>query len=59
MFLKMYSDYFDVPPPQSDSEAKKLASKIKKWISDGRPKPDDMNNEEPKKQKGMFGRFGK
>ena len=30
---------FDVAPPESDSEAKNLAKKIKKWINDGRPKP--------------------
>ena len=34
-----YADMYDVPPPETDDEAKKLATKIKKWIQDGRPKP--------------------
>lgn len=37
--IEKYSALFDVPPPESDDEARKLASKIRKWISDGRPKP--------------------
>ena len=36
--IEKYSELFDVPPPESDDEARKLASKIRKWISDGRPK---------------------
>ena len=34
-----YADMYDVPPPETDGEAKSLANKIKKWIQDGRPKP--------------------
>jgi fused signal recognition particle receptor len=30
---------YDVPPPETDAQAKKLATQIKKWIQDGRPKP--------------------
>ena len=30
---------YDIPPPETDNEAKKLANQIKKWIKDGRPKP--------------------
>lgn len=37
--IEKYSALFDVPPPENDDEARKLASKIRKWISDGRPKP--------------------
>ncbi|MDE1726253.1 MAG: signal recognition particle-docking protein FtsY [Thaumarchaeota archaeon] len=37
--IEKYSDLFDVPPPTSDSEARNLAAKIRRWISDGRPKP--------------------
>ncbi|MGI0086563.1 MAG: signal recognition particle-docking protein FtsY [Nitrosotalea sp.] len=37
--IEKYSELFDVHPPENDDEAKKLASKIRKWISDGRPKP--------------------
>ena len=59
MTLTNYSDLYDVPPPENDSQAHNLASKIKKWISDGRPKPGDMtNDDESKKKKGsLFGRF--
>ncbi|MGI0101332.1 MAG: signal recognition particle-docking protein FtsY [Nitrosotalea sp.] len=37
--IEKYSELFDVRPPENDDEAKKLASKILKWISDSRPKP--------------------
>ena len=37
--INEYADLFDVPPPESDSEAKNLAKKIRNWISNGRPKP--------------------
>jgi fused signal recognition particle receptor len=63
--INLYSDLFDVPPPENDSQAHQLSSKIKKLISDGRPKPGDLTSEEnevkePKKKKGsMFGRFRK
>jgi len=52
--IEKYSDLFVVPPPETDSDAVKLANKIRKWISDGRPKPaetteeDDMKIEETK-----------
>ncbi len=56
-----------MPPPQNDKDAKELSSKIRKWISDGRPKPDEIikNNSElkesnnPKKKRSLFGRFSK
>ena len=62
--INKYADMYDEPPPESDSQAKDLASKIRKWIADGRPKP----GEEPKKQddadkskkkRSLFGRFKK
>ena len=37
--IEKYSDLYDVPPPETDDEARKLASKIRKWVSEGRPKP--------------------
>ena len=37
--INNYADLYDVPPPETDNEAKSLANKIKKWIQDGRPKP--------------------
>ncbi|MGI0047576.1 MAG: signal recognition particle-docking protein FtsY [Nitrosotalea sp.] len=42
--IEKYSDLYDVSPPGSDDDARKLAAKIKQWISDGRPKP--TNDEE-------------
>ncbi len=58
-----YSDWYDVPSPENDQEATQLAKKIKKWISDGRPKPDESssNNEdfEKTKKRSLFGRFRK
>ena len=59
---------YDIPPPESDVEAKTMASEIKKWISQGRPKPGQESNddayqndndssvkEKPKKKRGLFG----
>ena len=37
--INNYADLYDVPPPETDKEAKKLAAQIKKWIQDGKPKP--------------------
>ena len=58
-----YSDLYDIPPPENDQEAIQLAKKIKKWISDGRPKPgessSDAEDSEKPKKRSMFGRFRK
>ena len=35
--IKKYADLYDEAPPESDSQARVLAKKIRKWISDGRP----------------------
>ena len=66
--IEKYSDLYDVPPPESDKDAKNLAEKIKKWISQGRPKPDESAKEQeigeetvtqedvkPKKKHSLFG----
>ncbi len=68
--IEKYSDLYDVQPPESDDEARRLASKIKQWIYNGRPKPaeeeKDVTEEEieekeiteeekPKKKRSMFG----
>ena len=68
--IEKYSDLYDVPPPETDDEARNLASKIKQWISNGRPKPTkeekDVIEEEieekevseddkSKKKRSMFG----
>jgi fused signal recognition particle receptor len=65
--INNYADWYDMPPPQNDKDAKELSSKIRKWISDGRPKPSETikNNSElkesnnPKKKRSLFGRFSK
>ena len=67
----MYSDLYDVPPPENDNEAIKLGNKIRDWIKNGKPKPgetltnedkdDDKQeqDENPKKKRGRFGFFRK
>ena len=49
--IAVYSDKFDVPPPENDDEASDLARKIRKWIQDKRPDPvdddiDDTHNDD-------------
>ena len=67
--IEKYSNLFDVPPPENDDQAKKLASNIRKWVSDGRPKKqeqqvelkttkekiEEMDDEKPKKKRSLFG----
>jgi len=69
--ITKYSDLFDIPPPESDAEAIKLGNTIRKWIKDGKPNPGESKvvssdnedihkqdkEEEPKKKRGLFGRF--
>ena len=38
--INVYADWYDQPPPENDQQAKELANKIKKWIAEGKPKPD-------------------
>jgi len=38
--INLYADLYDEPPPENDQQAKELSMKIKKWIADGKPKPD-------------------
>ena len=64
--INNYADMFDVPPPQNDKEAKEMASKIRKWMSDGRPKPgeekksnSELEESKAKKKRSLFGRFSK
>jgi len=38
--INKYADLYDEPSPENDQQAKELSAKIKKWISDGRPKPN-------------------
>lgn len=37
--INKYADLYDEPPPETDSQARELAKKIRKWVSDGRPNP--------------------
>ncbi|MFZ0184705.1 MAG: signal recognition particle-docking protein FtsY [Nitrosotalea sp.] len=67
--IENYSDFFDAPPPENDEQARKLASDIKKWISQGRPKKQEqqveskttkeeiaeIDDEKPKKKRSLFG----
>ncbi|HLC09849.1 MAG TPA: signal recognition particle-docking protein FtsY [Nitrosopumilaceae archaeon] len=63
--IQKYSKLFDIPPPENDKEAVELATKIKKWISQGRPKAGEEQVEEkqtlqqedtkPKKKHSLFG----
>ena len=63
--IQKYSKLFDIPPPENDKEAVELATKIKKWISQGRPKAGEEQVEEkqtlqqedtkPKKKRSLFG----
>ena len=61
--IEKYSKLFGLSPPENDEEARELATKIKKWISQGRPKTEDEIKEEilkeddtkPKKKRSLFG----
>ena len=44
--IEKYSDIYEVPPPENDKDARDLAAKIKKWISQGRPKPNESVKEQ-------------
>ena len=37
--INKYADLYNEAPPESDSQARELAKKIRKWVSDGRPSP--------------------
>ena len=61
--IEKYSELFDISPPENDKEAMELASKIKKWISQGRPKTELLEDQQtieqqdtkPKKKRSLFG----
>lgn len=38
--ISLFAKLYDEPPPENDKQAKELSIKIKKWIADGKPKPD-------------------
>lgn len=61
--IQKYSELFDMLPPENDKEAMELAAKIRKWISQGRPKSELLEEEQtmesedtkPKKKRSLFG----
>jgi fused signal recognition particle receptor len=67
--IEKYSDLYDVPPPENDDQARKLASNIRKWISAGRQNIQEqkvelkiekeeireIKDEKPKKKRSLFG----
>lgn len=54
--IQKYSEIFDIPPPENDKEAIELAIKIKEWISQGRPKDsEEQEDTKPKKKRSLFG----
>ena len=67
--IEKYSDIFNASPPENDEQARKLASDIKKWISQGRPKKqeqqvesktiteeiEEIGDEKAKKKRSLFG----
>jgi fused signal recognition particle receptor len=65
--INLYAVLYDEPPPENDKQAKELSVKIRKWISDGKPKPHDnskgddkmKSSDTQKKKRSLFGRFGK
>ena len=69
--INNYADMYDIPPPKNDEQAKQMAAKIRKWISQGRPEPgeepksddsddsDSEDTEKTKKKRSLFGRFRK
>jgi fused signal recognition particle receptor len=38
--INLYADLYDKSPPENDKQAIELSNKIKKWIAEGKPKPD-------------------
>ncbi len=61
--IEKYSKLFDIRPPENDKEAMELAIKIRKWISQGRPKTElleeqqtmEQEDTKPKKKRSLFG----
>ncbi|TLX84999.1 MAG: hypothetical protein E6K98_01310 [Thaumarchaeota archaeon] len=51
--IEKYSDLFDVLPPENDDDARRLAATIRKWISNGRPKPKETTKEEVEEKEEM------
>lgn len=50
--IKQFSELFDISPPENDKEAFDSAKKIRKWISEGRPKIGLLKEQQTKSQEG-------
>ena len=37
--VRNYADLYDIPPPEDDMQARRVASQIRSWIARGRPDP--------------------
>jgi len=53
--INHYAELYGKSAPETHSQAAELSVKIKKWISDGRPSP----NEKTQKKRSLFGGFKK
>ena len=53
--INHYAELYGESAPETHSQAAELSVKIKKWISDGRPSP----NEKTQKKRSLFGGFKK
>jgi len=61
--IEKYSKLFDIGSPENDKEAMELATKIREWISQGRPKKEfpeeqqttEQDDTKPKKKRSLFG----
>jgi len=43
--ISKYSKLFEISPPENDNEAKQLSSKIREWIRNGKPKPEETRKQ--------------
>ncbi len=60
--IATYARLHDVPSPESDKDARKMAVEIREWIKNGRPDSEGEyhdDEEKPKKKHGLLGLFKK
>lgn len=70
--INRYSELYDIPPPETDYEAKLLSDKIRNWIDNGKPAPEEtpqrqetdelpeeLDKKKDKKKRSIFGLFRK
>ena len=39
--IALYADLYDIPPPETDEQAQKMADAIRKWIKNDKPEPGE------------------